>query len=48
MASMDQGNAVRRPEPFIRTSILITMGLAVCAALGCFIAVAVLPTPEPE
>ncbi len=43
---MDQGNTVRRPQPFIRKSTLITMVLAVCVALACFIAVAVLPTPE--
>lgn len=43
---MDQSNTVRRPVPFIRKSILAMMALAVCVALGCFIAVAVLPTPE--
>lgn len=43
---MDQSNSVRRPVPFIRKSILAVMALAVCVALGCFIAVAVLPTPE--
>lgn len=43
---MDQSNTVRRPQPFIRKSILAVMALAVCVALGCFIAVAVLPTPE--
>jgi hypothetical protein len=46
MATMDQSNTVRRPQPFIRKSILAVMALAVCVALGCFIAVAVLPTPE--
>jgi hypothetical protein len=46
MATMDQSNTVRRPVPFIRKSILAMMALAVCVALGCFIAVAVLPTPE--
>jgi hypothetical protein len=46
MAAMDQSNTVRRPVPFIRKSILALMALAVCVALGCFIAVAVLPTPE--
>lgn len=43
---MDQGNTVRRPQPFIRKSILVMMGLAGCIAAACFIAVAVLPTPE--
>jgi hypothetical protein len=46
MASMDQENTVRRREPFIRKSILIMMGLAACVAAGCFVAVAVLPSPE--
>jgi len=43
---MDHVNTVRRPEPFIRKGVLIMMGVAACVALGCFIAVAVLPAPE--
>lgn len=43
---MDQGNIVRGPQPFIRTGILIAMGIAACIATACFVVAAVLPTPE--
>ncbi len=43
---MSDVHIVRRREPFIRRSILIVMGAAAVVALGCFIAVALLPAPE--
>jgi hypothetical protein len=46
MASMDEVNTVRWPQPFLRKGVLILMGVAAFIAAGCFIAVAVLPAPE--